>query len=193
MVTSKIKPKAASTPKAALKPAPKTAPTSGAHLQSEELMAVQGRAVNPFAAAMPFNSNKGREYGHANTLTPPVGTSEEPTSAALMASTDSEKNSSDKTGGTAVFGVNATIAPMEAPDRTMRLWLADLGANTRFCVRDWAGASCRSPWLRKIARAGPWSGLSWRRIHQSGQPFQRMRSTARTRRRVPRDAGLSAS
>ena len=192
MVTSKIKPKAASTPKAALKPAPKTAPTSGAHLQSEELMAVQGRAVNPLAAAMPFNSNKGREYGHANALTPPVGTSEEPTSAALMASTDSEKNSSDKTGGTAVFGVNATIAPMEAPDRTMRLWLADLGANTRFCVRDWAGA-CRGPWLRKIARARPWSGLSWSRIHQYGLPFPCMRSTARMRRRVRRDAGSSAS
>ena len=109
----KTPPKTDSAPKSAPKPAPKSAPESSAHLQSEELMTAKGRAANPLAAAMPFNATKSREYGRANALTPPVGTTEEPSSAALLVSTDSETNSSDKTGGAAVFGVNATIAPMD--------------------------------------------------------------------------------
>ena len=106
MATSKKTPKSANPSRKA------SAPNPGA-LQSEEVASACGRAANPLAAAMPFNANKGLEYGHANALTPPTGAVEEPTSAALTASTGSEKNSSDKTGGAAVFGVNASIAPMD--------------------------------------------------------------------------------
>ena len=106
MSTSKKTPKPANPSRKA------SAPNTGT-LQSEEVAAVGGRAVNPLAAAMPFNANKALEYGHTNAVAPPAGAVEEPTSAALLASTASEKNSSDKTGGAAVFGVNATIAPMD--------------------------------------------------------------------------------
>ena len=82
-------------------------------LQSEEIAAAIGRAANPLAAAMPFNANKGLEYGRDSALMPPSGAVEEPTSAALTASTGSEKNSSDKTGDAAVMGINASIAPMD--------------------------------------------------------------------------------
>ena len=82
-------------------------------LQSDEIAAALGRAANPLAAAMPFNANKSLEFGRENALTPPQGPVEEPTSVALTASTGSEKNSSEKTGGAAVFGVNATIAPLD--------------------------------------------------------------------------------
>ena len=100
------------TPKSANPPRKSSTPNASA-LQSEEIASACGRAVNPLAAAMPFNANKPLEYGHDNSLTPPMGAVEKPTSAALTASTGSEKNSSDKTGGAAVFGVNATIAPMD--------------------------------------------------------------------------------
>ena len=99
-------------PKSASPPSKASAPDLSA-LQSEEIAAAMGRAANPLAAAMPFNANKGLEYGRDNALTPPTGAVEEPTSAALTASTGSEKNSSDKTGGAAVMGVNASIAPMD--------------------------------------------------------------------------------
>ena len=106
MVTTKKSPQTA-------RKSAKDSAKPGATLQSEDVTAVGGRAANPLAASMPFNANKGLEYGHANALTPSAGASEEPTSAALLASTGSEKNSSEKTGGAAVFGVNATIAPMD--------------------------------------------------------------------------------
>ena len=109
----KTPPKTVLAPKAASGTAPKSTPAGRLLLQSEDLTTAKGRAANHLAAAMPFNASKSREYGHANALTPPTGMSEEPTSAALLASTGSEKNSSDKTGGAAVFGVNATIAPMD--------------------------------------------------------------------------------
>ena len=113
MATRKNATKSAPTRQAASKPAPKSAQDSSAQLQSEDLTTAQGRAANPLAAAMPFNANKASEYGHAHALAPPAGAVEEPTSAALLASTGTEANSSGKTGGAAVFGVNATIAPMD--------------------------------------------------------------------------------
>ena len=100
------------TPKSANLPRRTPAPNVNA-LQSDDVAATSGRAANPLATAMPFNANKGLEYGHANALTPPTGASEEPTSDSLSASTQSEKNSSDKTGGGATVGINATIAPMD--------------------------------------------------------------------------------
>ena len=100
------------TPKSANLPRRTPAPNVNA-LQSDDVAAASGRAANPLATAMPFNANKGLEYGHANALAPPTGASEEPTSDSLSASTQSEKNSSDKTGGGATVGINATIAPMD--------------------------------------------------------------------------------
>ena len=94
-------------------PSRKASAANPGTLQSEEIAAVIGRASNPLAATMPFNANKPLEYGHSNALTPPKGIIEKPTSTAVVASTNTEKNSSDKTGGAAVYGLNATVAPLD--------------------------------------------------------------------------------
>ncbi len=91
---------------------PKLAPETDA-LKSEDIATVMGQAVNSLVAAMPNNTNKALEYGHDNALTPPKGLVEEPTSTALGASTQTEKNSNDKTGGAALYGLNATVAPLD--------------------------------------------------------------------------------
>lgn len=89
--------------------------TSETHaLQSDDISTVMGHAANPLVAAMPINSNKPFEYGRTNATTPPKGMVEEPTSAALTASTATEKNSNEKTGGAAVYGLNATVAPLDS-------------------------------------------------------------------------------
>ncbi len=65
------------------------------------------------AAALPFNPNKAAEHGLANALTPPAGATVTPASRLPGGSTLSEQNPSDKTGGVAPEGVNATIAPLD--------------------------------------------------------------------------------
>ena len=64
-------------------------------------------------AAMPFNPTKAAEHGFDNALAPQPGATVEPESRLPGASTVSEVNSSDKTGGVAPEGVNATIGPLD--------------------------------------------------------------------------------
>ena len=61
------------------------------------------------AAAMPHNPTKPAEHGFANGTRPPQGASAKPASRLPTGSTLSEDNGSDKTGGVAPEGVNATI------------------------------------------------------------------------------------
>jgi catalase len=89
--------------KAAVKPA-----------AQHDARADQAAAVQALAAAMPHNSNKGKEIGRANAVSPPQGLTAEPTSAAATASTLSEANPSAKTGdGTPLSGSNATIGSLD--------------------------------------------------------------------------------
>ena len=82
-------------------------------LRTNDVVAEQARAANGLAAAIPFNAAKELEYGHDNVLSPPAGVAVEPASAALTASTQSEKNGTAKTGGAVMSGGNATIASLD--------------------------------------------------------------------------------
>ena len=85
---------------------------AGGVLKTNDVCAAQGEAANLLAAAMPSNDNKKFEYGHDNALAPRPGSTAEPASSALTASTASEANGSAKTGEPAAPGTNATIAPL---------------------------------------------------------------------------------
>jgi catalase len=65
------------------------------------------------AAAMPANPNKALEHGFANGVQPPQGATVEPASRLPTGSTLSEENVSEKTGGAAFEGRNATIEPLD--------------------------------------------------------------------------------
>ncbi|RZI97553.1 MAG: catalase [Variovorax sp.] len=64
-------------------------------------------------AAMPHNANKPLEYGFDNALNPPAGAVATPPSRIPGGSTLSEEVPSDKTGGAAIEGLNATIEPLD--------------------------------------------------------------------------------
>jgi hypothetical protein len=86
--------------------------SESAILRANDVMATQGRAVNDVAAALPFNALKEFEYGHDHAKAPRAGASVD-VPAALTASTTSEENVTPKTGGSAISGVNATIASLD--------------------------------------------------------------------------------
>jgi catalase len=65
------------------------------------------------AAGMPFNPNKPMEYGFDNASNPPPGATVTPASRLPTASTLSEEMSSEKVGGVALEGLNATIEPLD--------------------------------------------------------------------------------
>jgi catalase len=65
------------------------------------------------AAAMPFNAAKEAEHGFHNGLNPPAGATVAPASPLATGSTLSEENGTEKTGSTAIEGVNATIEPLD--------------------------------------------------------------------------------
>ncbi|WP_438999328.1 catalase [Variovorax beijingensis] len=65
------------------------------------------------AAAMPFNANKPLEHGHDNALRPQAGQAVQPLSSAATASTLSEEINSQKAGGMAMPGLNATIESLD--------------------------------------------------------------------------------
>jgi catalase len=69
--------------------------------------------VQALAAAMPHNPNKAAEHGFANGLQPPAGARAEPPSRLPGASTLSEDTGTQKTGSTAIDGLNATIEPLD--------------------------------------------------------------------------------
>ena len=65
------------------------------------------------SAAMVYNENKLTETGRKTAVNPPPGESVESPSRLATGSTLSENNASDKTGGSATDGVNATIASLD--------------------------------------------------------------------------------
>lgn len=81
--------------------AAKKKPAAHATAPRDDARAAQAEAVQALAAAMPCNTNKGKEFGRANAVSPARGISVEPTSAASGASTLSEVNASTKTGNAA--------------------------------------------------------------------------------------------
>ena len=70
-------------------------------------------ATQELVAAMPFGEHKLKENGRESALQPPTGTTAEPSSPDVVASTLSEKNESDKVGTQATPGENATIASLD--------------------------------------------------------------------------------
>lgn len=84
-----------------------------AALKTNDIMAEQGSAADPLAAAMPFNPTKAREYGVENAVAPPQGATEDPGSVSLTASTTTERSRTKKTGGAATPGTNAAAESLE--------------------------------------------------------------------------------
>lgn len=82
-------------------------------LRTNDIVAKQAGASDDFVAAMPHNSIKELEHGHDNAIAPPAGETVKPGSSKLTASTTTEEAGTDKTGGPARLGTNATIAPLE--------------------------------------------------------------------------------
>ena len=64
-------------------------------------------------SAMPYNTRKAGEHGFANGTQPQAGETVEPDSPMVGASTLSEENGSEKTGSTAVPGLNSAIEPLD--------------------------------------------------------------------------------
>ncbi|MGV8804238.1 MAG: catalase [Polaromonas sp.] len=79
----------------------------------DDALAQKMAQTQALAAAMPFNPTKAAEHGFENALAPQPGATVEPESRLPGGSTVSEENSSDKTGGVAPEGVNATIEPLD--------------------------------------------------------------------------------
>lgn len=65
------------------------------------------------AAAMPFNANKSQEYGATRAANPPAGETVKSESRLPTGSTVTEENGTQKTGSTAVEGVNANIETLD--------------------------------------------------------------------------------
>ena len=91
----------------------RTGKTADGVLRSNDVGMDQALEVNELAAAVPFNATKKFECGHDNATAPRAGATVKPSTPALTASTHSEENATAKTGGAAVPGVNATIAPLD--------------------------------------------------------------------------------
>ncbi|MEO6624558.1 MAG: catalase [Burkholderiaceae bacterium] len=75
--------------------------------------AAQAQQVETLVAVRPNNDNKRFEHGFDNALLPRPGATAEAASPLATGSTLSEDNGSEKTGSTAVAGINATIEPLD--------------------------------------------------------------------------------
>lgn len=82
-------------------------------LRTNDIVAKQAGASDDFVASMPHNSIKELEHGHDNAIAPPTGETVKPGSSKLTASTTTEETGTEKTGGPAKLGTNATIAPLD--------------------------------------------------------------------------------
>ena len=69
--------------------------------------------VESLVAAMPYNASKAGEHGFKNGTRPKPGETFEADSAVVGASTLSEENGSEKTGSTAISGLNSAIEPLD--------------------------------------------------------------------------------
>ena len=88
--------------------AAKVSPDSGSDVHVEKMIHTEA-----LVAAMPFNATKPAEHGFANAIAPQPGATVTSQSRLPTASTLSEKNSNEKTGGVAPEGVNAAIEPLD--------------------------------------------------------------------------------
>ena len=113
--TSQATRSGAPTPGAAKKSSPRSAPrrdTPGGMIATTDIEALQGKAMDGVAAAMPSNPLKPLEYGRDNALAPQAGEPIDLPDPALGASTASETEASTKTGTPPVAGTNITNAPL---------------------------------------------------------------------------------
>ena len=88
-------------------------PVQMAGKPGDDALAQKMAQTQALSAAMPFNPTKAAEHGFDNAVAPKPGATVEPESRLPGASTVSEANSSDKTGGVAPEGVNTTIGPLD--------------------------------------------------------------------------------
>ncbi len=100
-------------PSAVAAPARNTDSAPSALGPAVDVLSAKAGETNDLAAARPYNPNKAGEHGFKNGLVPAAGATAEPASRLSGSSTVSEENSSEKTGGVAVDGVIATIAPLD--------------------------------------------------------------------------------
>ena len=90
----------------------------GQALQSNDVVKARAGAAEPLVGAMPHNSIKASEYGHANSLAPQAGPTTEPNAStvnasAVTSSTLTEQSGTAKSGAAARLGENPTTASLE--------------------------------------------------------------------------------
>ncbi len=113
----------AKSPKSAAPARARTAPAAAHHTDGGPAQGPAGDLADPaarqkaevqaLAAGMRSNPTKADEHGFANGVAPKPGVSIAPPSRLPGASTLSEANASDKTGGVAPEGGNPTVAPLD--------------------------------------------------------------------------------
>ena len=82
-------------------------------LKTNDIVAAHASASDGLVAAMPHNPIKEFEFGRDNAGSPPPGSTTEPDSNALTASTATEETGTAKTGGAAPLGTNATTTSLD--------------------------------------------------------------------------------
>lgn len=82
-------------------------------LRTNDIVARHASASDELVAAMAYNSIKEFEYGRENAMNPATGSTIEPASGWLTASTKSEAISNAKTGSSATVGTNATVTSLD--------------------------------------------------------------------------------
>ncbi len=82
-------------------------------------LAAQAADTQALVKSMPDNSNKPKEVGRANAVSPPVGPTRKPASRAVGASTLSEANASAKTGGARPAAGSLAHARSDAADQVL--------------------------------------------------------------------------
>ena len=95
------------------RPGSKAPPAHPEAKAAEQRMDAKKAGTEKLARAFPFNAIKGDEQGRKGALNPPRGPTEDAPSNDVSASTLSETNSNDKTGGAASAGDNPNNAPLE--------------------------------------------------------------------------------
>ncbi|MGQ2979466.1 MAG: catalase [Polaromonas sp.] len=88
-------------------------PAGGAPIDASDLPSRKMAEVQALAQAMPHNINKPLEHGFDNALHPQRGATVDSPSRLATGSTLSEENGTEKTGSTALEGLNATIEPLD--------------------------------------------------------------------------------
>jgi len=95
------------------RPGSKPPPAQPEAKAAQQRMESKKAATDKLARAFPFNATKADEHGRKGAVTPPRGQTEDAPSSDVSASTLSETNSNDKTGGAASAGDNPNNAPLE--------------------------------------------------------------------------------